>query len=108
NILAEGCRDEFDTVVLVNSGNRENREEIINGVRVIFVAERGRVASAPVSPAFISALAREARLADILHFHHPNPTGDLARFIARPSAPAVMTYHSDVVRQKWAMAAYGP
>lgn len=108
NILAEGCRDEFDTTVLVNSGTRHNFEKIINGVRVVFVAESGRVASAPVSSGFVTALAREAHSADILHFHHPNPTGDLARYIARPSVPSVMTYHSDVVRQKWAMAAYGP
>lgn len=108
NLLAEGCRDEFDVTVLVNSGNRSSFEEVINGVRVVRISEWGRAASAPFSPAFVSALAREARRADLLHFHHPNPTGDLARFLARPAPPCVMTYHSDVVRQRWAMAAYGP
>lgn len=108
NLLAEGCREQFETTVLVNSGSRHSHEEIINGVRVIRIAEWGRAASAPISPAFITALAREAKRADILHFHHPNPTGDLACFLSRPSVPAVMTYHSDVVRQQWAMAAYGP
>jgi len=108
NLLAEGCRPRFETTVLVNSGDWTNSEENINGVRVVKVSEWRRAASAPVSPAFITALAREAGNADILHFHHPNPTGDLARFLSRPAAPAVMTYHSDVVRQKWAMIGYGP
>lgn len=108
NLMAEGCSNEYDISVLVNSGSRHTSEEIINGVRVIRVAEWGRAASAPFSPAFISALARKARQADILHFHHPNPTGDLARFLSRPCPPAVMTYHSDVVRQQRAMAVYGP
>ena len=108
NMLAEGCSNRFESSVLVNSTNRTSSEEIIDGVRVVKVSEWGRAASAPISPAFVTALRREAAKADILHFHHPNPTGDLARLLARPSAPVVMTYHSDVVRQKWAMAIYGP
>lgn len=108
NILAEGCRVAFDTAVLVNSGTRKTFQETIDGVSVTRVGEWGRFASAPFSPAFVSALRREAARADILHFHHPNPTGDLARFLVRPGAPAVMTYHSDVVRQKRAMTVYGP
>lgn len=108
NLLAEGCQERFETAVLVNSGGRHTSEESINGVRVIRVNEWGRAASAPVSPAFVTALRREAQKADILHFHHPNPTGDLACYLTRPSQPAVMTYHSDVVRQQWAMKVYGP
>jgi rhamnosyl/mannosyltransferase len=108
NLLAEGCLDEFDVSVLVNSASRHTFEETINGVRIVRVSEWGRAASAPISPAFITALARESHRADILHFHHPNPTGDLARLLSRPRLPSVMTYHSDVVRQQWAMTAYGP
>ncbi len=108
NLLAEGCLPHYQTSVLVNSGSRSSSEEMINGVKVVRISELGRAASAPFSPAFVSALACEAKTADILHFHHPNPTGDLARFLTRPSAPAVMTYHSDVVRQRWAMIGYGP
>lgn len=108
NILANGCKDHFDVSVLVNSGSKKSGVETINGVRVVRVKEWGRAASAPISPAFISALRREARGADLLHFHHPNPTADLARLLGKPKPPAIMTYHSDVVRQKWAMAAYAP
>lgn len=108
HLMAQGTRDEFDVRVLVNSAGRKTWTEELDGVRVTRVAEWGRVASAPVSPAFVRALRREARDADLLHFHHPNPTGDVACLLTRPSAPRVMTYHSDVVRQRAAMLVYGP
>jgi rhamnosyl/mannosyltransferase len=37
---------------------------------------------------------------DLLHLHVPNPTMLLALFVARPSVPLIITYHSDVVRQR--------
>ncbi len=106
-LLALGTRDEFDVRVLVNSGSRRSFTEEVEGVTVTRTGEWGRLASAPVSPAFIGALRREAAQADLLHFHHPNPTGDAAWLLTRPAAPVVMTYHSDVVRQRAAMALYG-
>ncbi|MBA2670218.1 MAG: glycosyltransferase, partial [Gemmatimonadetes bacterium] len=108
HLMAQGTRDEFDVRVLVNSGTLRTFTEGLDGVRVTRVSEWGRLASAPVSPAFIGALRREAADADILHFHHPNPTGDVACLLTRPTAPIVMTYHSDVVRQRAAMVVYGP
>jgi glycosyltransferase involved in cell wall biosynthesis len=37
---------------------------------------------------------------DLLHLHVPNPTMVLALFACRPRVPWVITYHSDVVRQR--------
>ncbi|MCX7626310.1 MAG: glycosyltransferase [Candidatus Sumerlaeaceae bacterium] len=107
NLMARGCLDEFDVSVLVCAGPSCTGEETIDGVRVVRVAEWGRVWSAPVAPAFIRALSHEARHADILHFHHPNPTGDLAYLLAGHGRPFVITYHSDIVRQRAAMLIYG-
>lgn len=107
NIMARGTRDEFDVTVLVCAGSEKPGEEWISGVRVIRVPEWGRMASAPISWRFPAVLRETAASADILHFHHPNPTGDVSYFLARPKAPVVMTYHSDVVRQKYAMWMYG-
>jgi glycosyltransferase involved in cell wall biosynthesis len=46
--------------------------------------------------------ARLARIdADILHVHVPNPTMILALLRARPGKPVVVTYHSDLIRQKF-------
>jgi rhamnosyl/mannosyltransferase len=37
---------------------------------------------------------------DLLHLHVPNPTMVLGLFLCRPRVPWVITYHSDVVRQR--------
>ena len=49
-----------------------------------------------------------ARWADVVHFHFPWPFGDLLRVFADTGVPAVMTYHSDIVRQKYLGMVYGP
>ncbi len=46
--------------------------------------------------------------ADVLHFHFPWPFGDVLRMLGDRSKPAVMTYHSDVVRQRLLGTLYGP
>jgi glycosyltransferase involved in cell wall biosynthesis len=56
----------------------------------------------------ISALARMAAEADVVHYHFPWPFMDLAHFIARVNKPSVLTYHSDIVRQKMLLRLYQP
>lgn len=45
--------------------------------------------------------------ADLVHYLFPWPYGDLLRFCA-PRKPSVLTYISDIVRQKWLGTAYAP
>jgi rhamnosyl/mannosyltransferase len=52
--------------------------------------------------------ARLARKSDILHHQFPWPFADVLQLIERPKIPSVMTYHSDIVRQKWLNAMYAP
>jgi len=61
---------------------------------------------APLSPGFPLWMNRIK--ADSWQFHIPNPTGDVSYLLTRPRGKVVATYHSDVVRQKWAMSLYGP
>lgn len=107
-LMALGCLDEFDVTVLVNSGSRRTTEEMIEGVRVVRVGEWGRFASAPLSPAFPFRLRELSGAADLLHFHFPNPTGDAAYFLAGRRRPYVITYHSDIVRQRLTGALIAP
>ncbi|MCA8374206.1 glycosyltransferase [Burkholderia multivorans] len=46
--------------------------------------------------------------ADVLHFHFPWPYADLLNLLGGGKRPSVMTYHSDIVRQKWLGVVYGP
>ena len=46
--------------------------------------------------------------ADIIHYHFPWPLMDLLHFHARHSKPTVLSYHSDIVRQKVLLRFYRP
>lgn len=50
----------------------------------------------------------EAERADVLHFHFPWPFADVLNLLGRVKKPSVMTYHSDVVRQRALGYVYGP
>ncbi len=75
---------------------------------VIGVPCRFQALSTPLSLAYIKHFRRLAKSADILHFHHPFPLQDLAQSISNLNKPSIVTYHSDVVRQKWANRLYYP
>ena len=66
------------------------------------------VASNAVSLPAIGQLARMAAEADVVHYHFPWPFMDLAHFLARVDKPTVVTYHSDIVRQKALLRLYQP
>jgi glycosyltransferase involved in cell wall biosynthesis len=52
-----------------------------------------------------STLAQEA---GVIHYHYPWPFGDLLHLTVQPAAPAVLTWHSDIVRQKVFERIYRP
>lgn len=49
-----------------------------------------------------------AQQADVIHYLFPWPFADVLRLAAPASKPSVMTYISDIVRQRWLGAVYGP
>lgn len=74
---------------------------------------RSRSWAAPAScdlggPAAFSRFAELARWADVIHYQFPWPFADLLHLVVRPVAPAVMTYQSDIVRQRWLGRIYKP
>ena len=66
------------------------------------------IASNGCSVQALGALSRLARDADVVHYHFPWPFMDLAHFMARVDKPAVVSYHSDIVRQKRWLRLYQP
>ncbi len=55
-----------------------------------------------------TTFSRLAAEADVLHFLYPWPFADILYAVVRPDRPAVLTYISDVVRQRWLGLAYAP
>jgi rhamnosyl/mannosyltransferase len=66
------------------------------------------LASNAVSVRAIVRLAHLARDVDVVHYHFPWPFTDVAHFLARVGRPSVVTYHSDIVRQKTLLRLYRP
>jgi rhamnosyl/mannosyltransferase len=59
-------------------------------------------------PAAFRRFAELARWADVIHYQFPWPFADLLHLAVRPAAPAVLTYQSDIVRQRWLGRVYTP
>ncbi len=97
--LVTALSGRYEVTALVFNTERRTVDEPVEGVRVVRVATLGRVLSTEMAPTFPLWFLR-LRDADLIHLHTPNPLGELACLAAPRSARLVVTYHSDVVRQK--------
>jgi glycosyltransferase involved in cell wall biosynthesis len=93
------------TVLATNPG-REQRSCRLNGVHVIRAHRLATVASTPISADLYFALAREKP--DVTHLHFPYPVGEISQWLAGDGRPYVITYHSDVIRQRRLLRLYRP
>lgn len=66
------------------------------------------IASTGLSLSAFSAFARLARTHDIVHYHFPWPMMDLLELSVRHGRPRIVTYHSDIVRQRLLGRIYAP
>ena len=66
------------------------------------------LSSCPMSTSFLLKFHELSRNHDIINFHFPWPFADLAAFCVRPNKPYVVTYHSDIVKQKYLKIFYNP
>ncbi|CAH2806431.1 MAG: Glycosyltransferase [uncultured Caballeronia sp.] len=58
------------------------------------------IASSAFSLAAFRRFRDLAKHADLIHYHFPWPFADVVHFASRVRKPSIMTYHSDIVRQK--------
>lgn len=97
--------------VLVCNTEKTFSREVRNGVEVIRLPRLTEFASTPISFEFRAALEEHARWADLLHFHFPYPFGEfewLSTQAFKQGKAYIVTYHTDIVRQKTALKLYQP
>jgi rhamnosyl/mannosyltransferase len=100
-LLAEGLSQrDVDVRVLVTNTGRSTVQETINGVEVTKTGRLVQISSAPISLAMYPHLARLGREVDITHLHFPYPPAEVGQLLVGRGRPFVLTYHSDIVRQK--------
>ncbi len=95
-------------VLCSNQTLHTDHERAPAGYEIVRVASLGTVLSTSAAPAMLWHLARRARDCDIVHLHMPDPMAALALWATRPRARVVVHWHSDVIRQRWALRVYEP
>lgn len=75
---------------------------------VYHAKEHIRVASTGFSLSAFPLFKQLASEADIIHYHFPNPFSDLLHFICRIKKPSLVSYHSDIIKQKHLIKCYRP
>lgn len=104
-------QDHAQVRAIVSNEGPETIREVLGGVDVLRLGRAFAAASTPVAYGMTSAIRLEATRpdpADLLHLHFPYPWGEVSWLRAHAGLPTVVTYHSDIVRQKAALAAYSP
>lgn len=66
------------------------------------------IASNPMSMGAFLKFAQEAKWADIIHYQFPWPFADILHIFSTYKKPSIISYQSDIVRQKFLMPFYGP
>lgn len=94
--------------VLVTSLSTTRIAETLNGVRVTKAPRHLHMQSAPISFAFPRAVAQLTDGADVAHLHAPYPIGEACNLWFGRAKRTVITWHSDVVRQKTLLRFYAP
>ena len=75
---------------------------------VIRAKRHAEIASCSISLTARSTFRKLCRNADVVHYHFPWPFADVLHFASRHGRPSVVTYHSDIVRQKALQVVYRP
>jgi glycosyltransferase involved in cell wall biosynthesis len=109
NLLANGLFAKgVNVLVLVSNTSHKAEMETYNGIKIIKAPQWERFVSAPLTPTFNFYLRKYGKSADIIHFHHPNPTAELSYFLTNLNKKLIITYHSDIIRQDKLGRLYAP
>jgi glycosyltransferase involved in cell wall biosynthesis len=99
-----------EVVNLVSSLDKTPSDFITDGYRVVEVPTLGIHFSTSISPAMVAAARRlhQEKPFDVVHLHFPDPMSHLAAMLLPRSIPRVISWHSDIVKQKQLLKLYRP
>jgi glycosyltransferase involved in cell wall biosynthesis len=66
------------------------------------------IASMTASVQALAHFRQQLEWADVVHYQFPWPFGDLLHVLLAANKPSVVSYQSDIVRQKWLLKVYTP
>lgn len=107
-ICLNTVRHGIDSRVLCVSASITPRVVRRGEAKVYRTKLHAEVASCSFSLEALPIFRRLLKWADIVHYHFPWPFADMLHFAARVRHPTVLTYHSDIVRQRALAWMYAP
>src|SRR5205085_7176735 len=66
------------------------------------------IASVPLSLRALLEFRKQAKWADVIHYQYPWPFADVLHFLWAWRKPSVVSYQSDIIKQKWGLKLYVP
>jgi glycosyltransferase involved in cell wall biosynthesis len=96
--LCEQLQRSVDVRVIVASDDRRTTDELVGGIRVTRVGTAFHVTTVPICPGMAGAIRKTP--ADLVHIHWPNPAALLSYLASGHRGRLIVTYHSDIVRQR--------
>lgn len=98
-----------DCTVLTTTKNSATLNVVkVDDITVIRVPETFEVASCNVALGAFKEFKKLVAAADLIHYHFPWPFADLLAACTPQSKPSIITYHSDIIRQKFLLRLYTP
>ena len=107
-IATGGNKHGVSTDILSLTHDRVARIIEFDGYTVHQARLNFQIASTGFSASAFLQFSRLARKADVVHYHYPWPFMDLVHFATCVRKPTVVTYHSDIIRQKYLLKFYSP
>ncbi|WP_371743206.1 glycosyltransferase [Polynucleobacter sp. MWH-UH35A] len=98
----------IENTFLTLSNSPSERPTPLHGYELITAKRDFELASNGFSWQSINLFKGLAAKADVIHYHFPWPFADFIHHWTLPNKPCVVTYHSDIVRQKLLLQLYRP
>lgn len=97
----------YNTICTVAKINKKTTEKLSEATLIRYPEDFFK-ASTPVSFSLMKDFSSIAKQHDVLHFHFPYPVTETMYAISQLKKPSIVTYHSDVVKQKTILKLYKP
>jgi len=99
-----------EVVDLVSSLDKSSSDSMADGFRVVESPTLGIHFSTSINPSMVATAHRlhKEKPFDVVHLHFPDPMSHLASMVLPKSIPRVISWHSDIIKQKKLLKLYRP
>ncbi|APC91332.1 glycosyl transferase [Francisella opportunistica] len=106
--LSNAIAKKYEVEIHILAMGKKN-QTIYKGLYTLHFAKTNlNIASTTFSFSAIKKFKELTKQVDIIHYHFPYPYADLLHIICRPNKSYIVTYHSDIIKQKRLMMLYKP